>query len=99
MLGRTRYLGIPMLNPIQPVPGVSHVHDLLDDAMVGPLTSRVGIAAGFLILSIVALVTAVQHRQCTTPDQVAQFSLAGISQTFDFVPAQGIEHAGGIETR
>jgi len=37
---------------------MSHVHDLLDAAMVGPLTAKIGIAAMSVLLGVAALVSA-----------------------------------------
>jgi hypothetical protein len=49
-------------------------------------------------LGVIALVATVEYSQRTTKDQVGKVSATGIMQALYFVPAQGIEDAGGIES-
>jgi hypothetical protein len=46
---------------------MSYVHDLLDDAMIGPLTTRVGIAVVSVLLSVAALVSTSPVIRASTP--------------------------------
>ena len=48
-------------------------------------------------LGIVAVVAAVHHGEGTTTQQVGKIAAAGVVKALNFMPAEGIEHAGRVE--
>jgi hypothetical protein len=48
-------------------------------------------------LGVVALVSAVEYRQCTTAHHIGQVAPAGVVQSLHFVAAQRVQHARGVQ--